>query len=163
LGFWGATNRPEVRDIFKTFTCFAKARLVCAETRPLDELILTLRASTRPGEGVLFFNQDTAYTSQTLSIRYEAVRPMVYTTRDSGLMSYANRSALPAWMEITRQWEALRAMSDPQERLAGLISLAENLNADYLVIDFEISTGILAGLPVQVLLHNDSYTLVRLP
>jgi hypothetical protein len=162
LGFWGATNRPEVRDIFKTFTCFAKARLVCAETRPLDELILTLRASTRPGEGVLFFNQDTAYTSQTLSIRYEAVRPMVYTTRDSGLMSYANRSALPAWMEITRQWEDLRGVSDPQERLKGLISLADGLKAEYLVVDFETTPDYLASLPVKVMLHNDGYTLMQL-
>jgi hypothetical protein len=162
LGFWGATNRPAVRDIFQTFVCFTKAHLVCPAPRPLDELIITLRTQTQPGEGVLFFNQDTAFTSQTLSVRYEAVRPMVYTSRDSGLLSYANRSALPAWLETTRKWEALRAMSDPQKRLVGLISLADGLKADYLAIDFEVTPEFLAGQPVKVLLHNDGYTLMQL-
>ncbi len=162
LGFWGATNRPAVRDIYQAFICFTKARLVCTAPSPLNELILTLRNETQPGEGVLFFNQDPAYTSQTLSVRYEAVRPLVYTSRDGGLFSYANRSALPAWMEITRQWEALRALNDPQERLVGLISMAGRLKADYLIIDFEIAPTFLTALPVKVLLHNDLYTLIEL-
>jgi hypothetical protein len=162
LGFWSATNRPAVRDIYQTFICFTKARLVCTAPTPLNELILALRTETQPGEGVLFFNQDPAYTSQTLSVRYEALRSLVYTSRDGGLLSYANRSALPAWMEITRQWEALRAMNDPQERLVGLISMARMLKADYLIIDFDISPTFLAGLPVKVFLHNDGYTLIEL-
>ena len=162
LGFWSATNRPAVRDIYQTLICFTKARPVCAAPTPLSELILTLRTGTQPGEGVLFFTQDPAYTSQTLSVRYEALRPLVYTSRDGGLLSYANRSALPAWMETTRQWEALRAMNDPQERLVGLISMATELRADYLIIDFEIAPTLFAGLPVKVLLHNDEYTLIKL-
>jgi len=162
LGFWSATNRPEVRDIFKAIQCFTKTQLVCPGSRPIDELIIALRTRTRPGEEVLFFNQEAAYTSQTLSVRYEAVRPMVYTSRDSGLMSYGNRAALPAWMKITRKWEALRAMNDPQGRLAGLISLAEELKADYLVIDFDVASEILSALPLKVLFHNDGYTLIQL-
>jgi hypothetical protein len=162
VGFWGATNRPAVRDMYQTFVCFTKARLVCSAPNPLNELILTLRAETQPGEGVLFFNQDPAYTSQTLSVRYEVLRPLVYTSRDGGLFSYANRSALPAWMDLTRQWEALRALDDPQKRLSGLISMARILKADYLIIDFKITPTFLAGLPVKVLMQNAGYTLIKL-
>jgi hypothetical protein len=162
VGFWGATNRPAIRDMYQTLVCFTKARLVCSTPNPLNELILTLRTETQPGEGILFFNQDPAYTSQTLSVRYEALRPLVYTSRDGGLFSYANRSALPAWMDLTRQWEALRANPNSQERLSGLISMARTLKADYLIIDFKIAPTFLAGLPLNVLLQNAGYTLIKL-
>ena len=79
---------------------------------------------------------------------------MVYTERDSGILGYADRSALPGWLATTKQWEALRAMTDPQERLKGLVSLAESLKADYLVIDFEVSPQIFASLPTSVVMKN---------
>jgi O-antigen/teichoic acid export membrane protein len=162
LGFWSATNRPAVRDIFQTFVCFTKVRLVCPAPSPLNELILTLRTQTQPGEGVLVFNEDTAYVSQSLSVRYAALRPLVYTLRDSGILGYSNRSALPGWLATTKQMDTLRAMTDPQERLAGLVPLAESLGATYLVVNFEIAPEILSDLPVNVLMQNDSYCLLKL-
>ena len=162
FGFWGATNRPAVRDMFQAVSCFSKARLVCASPRPIDDLIVALRTQTQPGEGVLFFNEDTAYTSQTLSVRYAALRPLVYTLRDSGILGYSNRSALPGWLATTNQMETLRAITDPQERLEGLVPLAVSLKADYLVIDFEVAPEILASLPVTVVMQNDGYILLKL-
>jgi hypothetical protein len=162
FGFWAATNRPAVRDLWQVVSCFSKARLVCASPRPIDDLIVALRTQTQPGEGVLFFNEDTAYTSQTLSVRYAALRPMVYTARDSGILGYANRTALPAWLETTKQWESLHAISDPQKRLEKIIPLAVSLKADYLVIDFEVAPEILTSLPVTVVMQNDGYILFKL-
>lgn len=162
LGFWSATNRPAVRDIFQTFVCFTKGRLVCPAASPLNELILTLRSQTQPGEGVLVFNEDTAYVSQSLSVRYAALRPLVYTLRDSGMLGYGNRSALPGWLATTQQMDTLRAMTDPRERLAGLVPLAERLGATYLVVDFDIAPERLSELPVNLLMQNDSYSLLKL-
>ena len=159
---WGTTNRPAVRDMLQAVSCFSKARLVCTSPRPIDDLIVALRTQTQPGEGVLFFNEDTAYTSQTLSVRYAALRPLVYTLRDSGILGYSNRSALPGWLATTNQMESLRAMTDPQERLEGLVPLAVSLKADYLVIDFEVAQEILASLPVIVVMQNDGYILLKL-
>jgi O-antigen/teichoic acid export membrane protein len=162
FGFWAATNRPDVSAMLRVITCMAKARLVCVSDRPIDGLIAALRTQTQPGDGVLFFNEDTATTSQTLSVRYAALRPLVYTSRDSGILGYADRSALAAWLETTAQWESLRAMADPQERLKGLVPLAENLKADYLVIDFEVAPETLASLPVTVVMQNNGYILLKL-
>ena len=162
FGFWAATNRPDVSAMLRVVTCISKGRLVCLSNRPIDELISTLHTQTLPGEGVLFFNQDPATTSQTLSVRYAALRPMVYTARDRGIMSYADRSALPAWLETTKQWESLRVITDPQARLEGLVPLALNLKADYLVIDFEVSPETIAGLPVTVVMQNEAYLLFKL-
>ena len=162
FGFWGATNRPAVRDMAQTFVCFAKGRLVCPATSPLDELITNLRTQTQPGEGVLVFNEDTAYTSQSLSVRYAALRPLVYSLRDSGLLGYSNRSALSGWLKTTQQMDTLRAVSDPLERLKGLLSLAESLKAKYLVVDFKVMPNALNGMPVNVVMQNDGYLLLKL-
>lgn len=162
FGFWGATNRPAVRDMLQAVSCFSKARLVCVSDRPIDDLIITLRTQTQPGEGVLFFNEDTAYTSQTLSVRYSAMRPLVYTSRDSGILGYSNRSALPTWLAITKQVETIRGMTAPQERLDCLVPLAESLNASYLVIDFKVAPESISSLPVTVVMQNEGFSLLKL-
>jgi hypothetical protein len=162
FAFWGATNRPAVRDIFATFVCFTKARLVCPAPSALNDLILSLRTRTQPGEGVLVFNEDTAFVSQSLSVRYAALRPLVYSLRDSGLLGYSNRSALPGWLATTQQMDTLRALADPQARLAGLVPLAKQLGADYLVVDFGVTPGMLVDLPVSVVLQNTGYLLLKL-
>ncbi len=162
FGFWGVTNRPAVRDMLQAVTCFSKARLVCGSDRPIDDLIITLRTQTQPGEGMLFFNEDTAYISQTLSVRYSAMRPLVYTSRDSGILGYSNRSALPTWLAITKQVETIRGMSDPQERLDLLVPLAKSLNASYLVIDFRVAPESINSLPVAVVMQNEGFSLFKL-
>jgi O-antigen/teichoic acid export membrane protein len=160
--FWGATNRPAVRDMLQAISCLSKARLVCMSPRPIDDLIAVLRTETQPGDGVLFFNEDKAYTSQTLSVRYAALRPLVYTLRDSGILGYGNRSVLPAWLAITNQVQTLQAITDPQQRLEQLVPLAASLNAAYLVIDFDVSPTFLASLPVAVVMQNEGYILLQL-
>jgi hypothetical protein len=162
VGFWGATNRPAVGDMLQAATCLTKGHLVCSSPRPIDNLIVSLRTQTQPGDGVLFFNEDPAYTSQTLSVRYEALRPLVYTSRDSGILGYADRSALPAWLMITKQWEALRAKTDPQERLKGLVSLAGTLKAEFLVVDFDVPPQIFTNLPATLLVKENGYFLLKI-
>jgi O-antigen/teichoic acid export membrane protein len=161
FGFWAGTNRPDLSAMLRVITCLSNGHLVCVSDRPIDELISTLRMQTQPGEGVLFFNQDPATTSQTLSVRYAALRPLVYTTRDSGLLGYANRSALADWLKTTQEWESLHAVQNPQERLEQLVPLAVSLKADYLVVDFEVKADTLRNLPATVVMQNDEYILLE--
>jgi hypothetical protein len=58
--------------------------------------------------------------------------------------------------------DALRAMTDPQERLAGLVPLTKNLGATYLVVDFDVAPGLLRNLPINVVMRNDKYILLKL-
>lgn len=163
VGFWGATNRPAVGDMLDAARCLARGRLVCAAPRPLDDLILTLRDETAPGASVLFFTQDPGRTSQTLTVRYLALHPLVYTPRDVGLLGYGNRAALESWLATTRQVEALRLETEEAARLTGIVSLAQSLGADYLALDFVPRAEALEGLPVTLILQNEAYTLLKLP
>jgi hypothetical protein len=51
-----------------------------------------------------------------------------------------------AWQATTQHWKSLRAMTDPQARLDGLLSLAASLKADFLVIDFQVAPEMLSRL-----------------
>ena len=160
--YWGVIYRPNLSAMLRVVDCSLKGQLICPSNRPIDELLATLRTETQPGEGVFFFNEDTAYVSQSLSVRYAALRPLVYTPRDAGMFSYTNRSALAGWVETTQQVEALRAVTDPQQRLEGLIPLAEDLGASYLVVDFQVAPELLTALPASVMMQNDGFILLKL-
>ena len=162
FGFWGVTNHPDMTSLMRVVTCTARGTLICPSDRPIDQVLAALRNQTQPGEGVLFFNEDTALTSQTLSVRYAALRPLVYSPRDAGILGYSNRAALPGWLATTQKVEALRAIDDPQARLDGLVPLAQSLGAHYLVIDFPVSAQVLADLPVGVVMQNDGFILLKL-
>ncbi|MFH1523842.1 MAG: hypothetical protein ABIF04_02660 [Chloroflexota bacterium] len=162
FSFWGATNRLAVGDMLDAVVCFTHGPLVCPAERPLDELILTLRTETKPGEGVLVFNENATYTSQSLSVRYSALRPLVYTLRDSGILGYSNRAALPGWLATTRQMDAIRSLPDPMQRLDELVPLAEQLDAAYLVVDFAVPPEAMTNLPATSVMQNDGYLLLKL-
>lgn len=162
VGFWGATHRPALGDMLDAVACLTKGRISCSSPRALDELLVTLRTDTQPGEAVFFYNQDLSTTSQSLSVRYTALRPLVYSFRDSGILGYGVRSELPGWLATTQLVDAIRATVDPIERISMLIPLAQDLSADYLIIDFGIGSGALDDLPVMVLMQNETYTLLKL-
>ncbi len=163
VGFWGATNRPAIGDMIDVLDCFSKGKLVCVTSSPLTDLLTAVQGSTRPGEGIFFYNQDLAATSQSLSVRYAALRPLVYSYRDSGILGYGSRATLPAWLETTRQVETIRSLSDPVDQVEYLAMLALSLEARYLIYDQPLSEQDNATLPGEVLYQNELYTLIALP
>ena len=70
--YWGVLYRPNLSAMLRVVDCSLKGQLICPSNRPIDELLATLRTETQPGEGVFFFNEDTAYVSQSLSVRSAA-------------------------------------------------------------------------------------------
>jgi hypothetical protein len=162
FGFWAATNRPDVSAMLRVVTCTMKGQLICKSDRSIDDVLKALETQTRPGEGVLAFNEDVNLITQSLSVRYAALRPLVYTSRDAGILGYSNRGALKDWLTTTRQVEEIRSETNVQKRMDELIPLAKRLGANYLVVDFNIPADILKNFPATALLENNDYTLVKL-
>lgn len=160
--FWGVTHPPAVGDMLDAVSCLSKGNIVCSSTRSLDELLGNLRTESSPGQGVFFYNQDLSATSRSLSVRYIALRPLVYSYRDSGILGYSNRSKLPSWFQTTNQVTEIRAEADPDKRLMKIIPLAQELSAEFLIIDFQVPQDVLTDLPVSVVLQNTDYILLRL-
>ena len=163
LGGWTATHTPEGRRMLEATVCLARGRLVCGETRDSAGLITALREQTPEGARIFSFNESESSTSNMLSIRYDALRPLVYTVRDAGLFIYSDRSAFKDWLETTHQVDAIRALDDPTTRLGRLAPLAKSLNADYLVVDFPVTPAQIAAFHLDLVWQNDTFTLARLP
>ena len=162
FGFWSGTHLPDARRLLNAATCLAQGHLVCEADRDMDEMLLALRSQTQPGDGIFVFNEDDAFTSNSLSVRYSALRAMVHSPRDQGILGYAQPGSLVAWDQLTTQIVNLRAEKDVQTRLAALLPIAKSLKASYVVIDFGVPAEGLSSLPVKVILKNDTYTLLEL-
>lgn len=160
--YWSVTHHPDARRLISAASCLARGQLVCQTDRQTDGMLLALRDDTPAGTCVFNFNQDPRFNSNTLMVRYAALRPMVYTIRDHGLLSYANRAALPAWLQTTRQVEHIQSLTSADLRLQRLIPLAMDLGAQVLVIDFRVSQALLANYPVQTIFQNETYTILDL-
>ena len=162
LGGWTATHTPEGRRMLEATLCLAHGRLVCGETRDSAGLITTLREQTPLDARIFSFNESESSTSNMLSIRYDALRPLVYTVRDAGLFIYADRTAFKTWIETTQTMDSIRAQQDPTARLEKLVPLAESYHADYLVVDFKVTPDQIAAFPLDLVWQNDTYTLAKL-
>ena len=142
--------------------CMTHRQLVCGDPRDSAGLIDSLRTQTPPGARIFNFNADDSAASNALSIRYDALRPMVYTVRDVGLFVYTDRPALQGWLDTTRRVDAIQALKDPAARLNLLVPLAKEMKADYLSFDFPVVAANLSGYPVDLVYQNGTYTLVKL-
>jgi hypothetical protein len=162
LGGWTATHTPEGRKMVEALTCLAHRQLVCGDPRDSTGFITALREQTPPGAKIFNFNQADASTSNALGIRYNALRPMVYTVRDAGLFLYSNRAAYTDWLPTTRQVDAIQLLTDPNQRLARLVPIAQQYKADYLSVDFPLEGVDLKGYPVELVWKNNTYTLLKL-
>jgi hypothetical protein len=162
LAGWSATHTPEARKMLDALSCLARRQFVCAEPRDSAEFINALRSQTPAGARIFNFNQADSSTSNALSIRYQALRPMVYTVRDAGLFIYANRAAFKNWLATTQEVDAVQALADPGARLDRLLPLAQALHADYLSFDFPPASADLSRYPVELIWQNKTYTLLRL-
>jgi hypothetical protein len=162
LTAWTATHTPEGRRLIDAGVCLTHGRLICAPTADTSGAVLAVREHTPPGARIFNFNVEDKSTSGMLSIRYDALRPLVYTVRDAGTYLYGQRARLPAWLAVTQRVDAIQAMSDPSARLEALIPLARELGADYLIFDFPAEPALLARYPVIEVWRNAAFTLVQL-
>jgi hypothetical protein len=125
-------------------------------------MIDALRAQTPPGARIFDFSVADSSASGMLSIRYAALRPLVYTVRDAGLYLYMNRNAYGPWLDITHRVAEIQALQSANARLDRLIPLASQMQADYLVVDFPLAPPTLTAYPVDLVWQNKTYTLIRL-
>ena len=160
--FWSATHNPDGRRLLAAASCLARGQVVCETDRQTDGMLLALRNQTPVGTCVFDFNEDARFNSNTLMVRYSALRPMVYTIRDHGILSYANRAALPDWLRTTQQVEELQTLTSAALRLERLIPLAKGLGAEVLVVDFKLSEKLIAAYPVDIMFKNETYTILNL-
>lgn len=151
-----AGRDPRVPGIQPAVDCLARGRLICGTPGDIDGVLLFLRDQTPPGARVFFANR--ADDRVALVVRYIALRPLVYSHKDRGVISTDPAFGVEwykQYKEFSSHGEAAKwYLSDPK----GLIRFAKGLGAEYLVLNLPD-----AALPgdgmTQAVYRNKAYTI----
>jgi hypothetical protein len=158
LGTWTYAHYEDYglsKLIVGELSCLTRGKLFCAEPRLLAEhaLLEAVSEHVPAGAGVLS-------STENLAIRYGAMRPIVYTYKDGGILAYCNLSALVEWDRRRQLVQAALSSRSPERMVEELAAVARSLEASYLVVDFRISAG--RSSVANVVWQNKQYAILRL-
>ena len=145
---WMGRYRFFENPVFRqTMRCWGSGHLLCP---PPDEdrivhrvgMLRAIRSLTPAGSRIL--GSDMSFRGarrnslgsdfEDLAIRYYSLRPLAFTHKDGGALSYANHKELAAWW---RQFHDLGKVKKLKERirfLDALAAYAKNIRTDFLVL-----------------------------
>ncbi len=143
MGRYRFFENPAFRQ---TIRCGSSGRLVCPS---LDEDILghrigmlqAIRSLTLPGSRIL--GSDTSvrvvynslgWDSNDLAIRYYSLRPLAFTQKDGGALSYANHRELMTWWSQFCDLSMVKELRRKRiQFLDGLAAYSKKIRANFLV------------------------------
>lgn len=144
---WGASHTVKYAGPglwIHGISCWLQGQRLCPESKQVrwDELlkeISAIREKVPPREPILA-------THATLPIRYGALRPVVYSYKDGGILSYTNPEALVNWYYKKQVMDRISQIKDPKQRLRSLIKFARQIGVKFLVVH-RMPVEIVASMP----------------
>lgn len=144
------------------FACMGQGKLVCriSKNAQLAQQLVEAVDGKTPVGARIYFSRMPGDTG-TLFIRYLALRPLVYSYFDSGMLAYSNPEQLRLWhnvYEITSQYKSDVAWlnSDPD----GFLKFVKAQKADFLILGGGVSAKLQLKTPLRILFQNEGYTLI---
>jgi len=141
-------------SVFRQVGCWVHGQHVCAEDgharkEAVYQELLAIARCVPPKAPVLA-------THNTLAIRYVALRPVVYSYKDGGILSYTNPVALVEWYCKHTTMQRILKERDPAQRLRELLEYAKTLSVQYIIVQ-DVPLGIIASMPeVELLWPKES-------
>jgi hypothetical protein len=163
-GLWMMFYHPNLQVLGKTIDCFSRGSLVCVSSNDESALIDAIRTKT-PQDARFFASfANSTKMSFALPIRTSALRSLVYTFKDRGMMVYSNNEELTTWDKTYRLIEYTRNgfITDYAAQFPRYLNIAINLGADYFVINFPPPPGVLQNYSLELVYQNPTYTLYRI-
>jgi hypothetical protein len=159
VSVWTYSHQP--KPALKALSCWERGKIVCPGEDEADQRIQALdaiRRLTPPGSHILPAERDES--PRWLSIRYYALRPLVYSYKDGGFLAYTNHVELIRWYEKDTRMAAVSEEQDDEAKLEELVTLSREWGAQYLLADFGVDPTFASSLNVDVIYTNDRYTLI---
>jgi hypothetical protein len=160
-GLWMIAYHPDLQVLGKTVDCFSRGSVICVSSNNESTLLEAIRTKT-PQDARFFASfANNPLRSFALPIRTAGLRSLVYTFKDRGMMVYSNNEELSSWEATYQSIDHTYKMyiNDDSLQFPGYLSIAENLGADYFVIDFPPPPGVLQRYPLELVYQNSTYTL----
>jgi hypothetical protein len=164
MGLWMTSFHPNTLLFEKTVACFRQGQLVCIS--PSDDAALIEAIKTKTPQDARFFA--SVYNSKELTfgipIRSTALRSLVYSLKDRATMVFSNNQALETWYVTYRAIERIQNSykDNYPEQIKDIVGLAENLGANYLVIDFPPPLDATQKYQLELIYQNPTYTLYKI-
>jgi hypothetical protein len=158
LGAWTYAHYEDYglsKLLVRELSCLRQGKAFCAEPELLAEHALLGAVSQHVPAGAAVLS-----STEKLSIRYIAMRPVVYTYKDGGILAYCNHSALVEWNRRRHLVEAALGGYSPEQVVEGLATVARSLGAAYLIVNFQISAD--RSEIIDVVWRNEQYAILRI-
>ncbi|MDO8560386.1 MAG: hypothetical protein Q7S23_05170, partial [bacterium] len=137
--------------------CWLHGRLVCME-KDWPAAIDALGAVQRK----IPPNATILPVALSLEIRYVALRSVLFSGKDGGLLSYVDHDRLAEWHRQLVVMEEAAAEVHLNDRLRRYVEVGNKLKAQYLLVDFPVQQSDTAMMDVELLWQNSVYSLVKL-
>ncbi len=97
-----------------------------------------------------------------LDVRYYALRPLVYTYKDGGILIYANHKELLTWYDDFQQMDAIdRQKDDRKIYLDDLTSFGQKHQADFLILREPFQAGLYLPSGLKNVYSNPGFSLYQ--
>lgn len=155
---WTLIHQPPWRAVsFRDMLMLPRFETLYPGNREMVEAMIAVKEMTPPGALIM-----PSMASNPLAVRYYAMRPVAFSLKDGGALAYANTEKLLKWYPQWKRLLALEAIEDPDAKLKGYIAMAEDLHADYLIIDLDANRAGGAPKNTSLIFDNGSFSLIKL-
>jgi hypothetical protein len=164
---WAYQPKPDSLRISSMISellqCWRQGSLVCmnfADSQSLEALESISRL-TSPSSRILPLGEIAQ--AYSLAIRYYALRPVVYSYKDVGVLGYANHAEFLKWYQKTQKMKEIEKEKNPQVQIQEIRKLSQELGAQYCLIDNSLSLISNSALERKNIIYKDhSLSLVKL-
>jgi hypothetical protein len=143
--------------------CWRQGNLVCmnvADSRSLEALEAISRL-TPPTSRILPLGEIAQ--AYSLAIRYYALRPVVYSYKDVGVLGYANHAEFIKWHQKNHKMKKIEKEKNSQIQLQEVKKLSQELGAQYCLVDNNLSLMTNSNLKGENLIYkNQALSLIKI-
>jgi len=95
-----------------------------------------------------------------MEIRYYALRPIIFAERDIGVLSYTNPTRLLQWHEKAQEINRIKKLEDNRTKTERLIDFSRQYQADYVLVNWDLSAEESTKMGAELIYSNASYSLI---
>ncbi len=142
--------------VTNSWNCIVEGDLFCPrETNELQklEVLDAIRNETPVGAKIMPIDLE-------MEIRYYALRPVIFAHKDIGVLSRTNPVRLLQWHEKAQEINQIKSLSDRDNKTEKLIDFSRRYEADYVLVNWDLSAKISTLTGAELVYSNPPYALI---
>ncbi len=154
---------PPYPQLFsRDLACFSTGKLICAGETDQDRAMVAIRTQVPQGATIFTSAALNSLGSYGIVIRYQGLHPVVFSYKDRGLLVYSNDKALTTWINIYEKMAPTKDTEGVRQKLKLIVAVASQLNAQYLLLDFQPRQKDIVRYGLTPVYSNPGYMLFKM-